>query len=61
LAEIRKRALAIIDSALKSDPAGATELIKQTLAKFDAARVSDLTAANANLALDALRTAFGSR
>jgi hypothetical protein len=61
LAEIRKSALAIIDTALKGDPVGATELVKETLAKFGAARVSDLTAANANLALDALRTAFGAR
>lgn len=61
LAELRKHALAIIDAALKSDPIGATELVKETLGKFGASRVSDLTEANANLALDALQAAFGSR
>jgi hypothetical protein len=61
LAEIRQQALAIINAAVKQDPGRATDLVKEILGQFGAARVSDLTTSNVNQALDALQKTFGSK
>jgi hypothetical protein len=58
LSKLREQAFKIIESAISASPATAAERVTAVLKEFDAARVSDLTAATAPAALKALQNAF---
>jgi hypothetical protein len=58
LSAVREQAFSIIQSVLTSSPTTATEQVAAVLKQFDAARISDLTAVTAPLALKALQKAF---